>query len=328
VAATSAPAALVPVKLQVGWQLDAQNYGYSYALANGMYKKYGLDVTIQPYNQAVDIVQVTAAGQVDIGVSDPGPAMIAATKKIPIKSFAVTLQKAPRALTCRQDSGVTSLAGITDEKVLLGLKPAAKPLFQNLLAVNNIDESKVRTQPIEPSSVAEMIANRVQCEYTTFFFNEPEQIKAAGVPVNIMLDADNGSPSQAGALVTSADYYAKNKDILAKFYLATREAWENMAADPAAAGKWVVDSGKVPGLEVAQQQHVASGFAQLLYSDFSKKNGHGVLYPDADLWTAQAKLLLDGKQTDTFADVGSVLVTDIADMANKMSPAPPPPAGY
>jgi NitT/TauT family transport system substrate-binding protein len=64
-----APAAMVPIKLQLQWVVQSQFAGYFAALDQGFYKDEGLDVTI--LEGAVDIVpqQVLASGQADFALA-------------------------------------------------------------------------------------------------------------------------------------------------------------------------------------------------------------------------------------------------------------------
>ena len=47
------------------WYAQAEHGGFYQAVANGIYKKYGLDVTIRMGGPQVNIVQIMAAGQAD-----------------------------------------------------------------------------------------------------------------------------------------------------------------------------------------------------------------------------------------------------------------------
>ena len=54
------------------WYAQAEHGGFYQAVANGTYKKYGLDVTIRMGGPQVNIMQLMAAGQTDciMGSSD------------------------------------------------------------------------------------------------------------------------------------------------------------------------------------------------------------------------------------------------------------------
>jgi NitT/TauT family transport system substrate-binding protein len=54
------------------WYAQAEHGGFYQAVANGIYKKYGLDVTIKMGGPQVNIMQLMAAGQADciMGSSD------------------------------------------------------------------------------------------------------------------------------------------------------------------------------------------------------------------------------------------------------------------
>src|SRR5882672_12350504 len=66
----SAPAKpLVKIVFATDWKAQAEHGGYYQALATGLYKKAGLDVTIKQGGPAVNTPQLIAAGAVDFAMA-------------------------------------------------------------------------------------------------------------------------------------------------------------------------------------------------------------------------------------------------------------------
>src|SRR5690349_23407640 len=59
-----------PVKLtmQTNWRAEGEHGGYYQAVATGLYKKYGLDVTVRPGGPQVNNLQLLAAGAIDFSM--------------------------------------------------------------------------------------------------------------------------------------------------------------------------------------------------------------------------------------------------------------------
>ncbi|MDO8777288.1 MAG: ABC transporter substrate-binding protein, partial [Burkholderiaceae bacterium] len=64
--------ALEKFSYMTNWYAQAEHGGFYQAVATGIYKKYGLDVTIKMGGPQVNIMQLMAAGQTDciMGSSD------------------------------------------------------------------------------------------------------------------------------------------------------------------------------------------------------------------------------------------------------------------
>ena len=211
-----AASAAEPTKLSVvlGYIPNVEMYGLEYALHEGLYKAEGLDVTLIPAGQGVNQVQMVAAGVVQIGIDNPEGILAAAAKNESFKVFAGQFQKQPIAMTCRKDSGVTKPADLKGKTI--GVKTNAEPYFRLFLASNGISPSDVKTTSIGPNDISVLIAGRIACEITTFAFNEPRLIEAAGVPVTVLPLGDYGLNAQADSYFVKASFFEKpeNQDIL------------------------------------------------------------------------------------------------------------------
>src|SRR5260370_41777658 len=62
------PAAIADDKLTFGtdWKAEAEHGGYYQAIATGIYKKYGIDLTLRPGGPQVNHSQLLAAGRLDL----------------------------------------------------------------------------------------------------------------------------------------------------------------------------------------------------------------------------------------------------------------------
>lgn len=311
-------AKLTQISLALSWEEDVQNFGYVYAEAAGLYKKFGLNVNFIQESSAVSPIQIVAAHQALLGVSDPSSVLEAEKQGIHVTAIDVTLQSSPTSLTCRQDSGITSLSEVVTKHATVALKTGAVSIWDALLALNKISVSSIPTIPIASTDVSEIIANKAQCEFSTYLFNEPNEIRAAGVPVNVMLVSNMGYPEQAGPVVTASDTYTKNETTLAKFYAATELGWAKLVKSPDFAATWIIKQGYVPGLSLTAQEQVAAGFKQLLVDPFTKQSGHGILYPDLKQWEDNDVVLLKTGLISSIASVHGAVTDQIGNMANAM----------
>ncbi|MGZ5934628.1 MAG: ABC transporter substrate-binding protein, partial [Rhizomicrobium sp.] len=70
--AAPSPAPLTRIRFVTDWKAQAEHGGFYEALAEGLYKKAGLDVTILEGGPAVNVPQMLAGGAADFGIGSNG----------------------------------------------------------------------------------------------------------------------------------------------------------------------------------------------------------------------------------------------------------------
>lgn len=93
------------VTLGTSWKAQAEHGGYYQALATGLYKKYGLDVTIRMGGPQVRYSQVLAAGQIEFSQGESFTALGYAKENIPLCCVAAPFQKDVRVLVSHPGQG-------------------------------------------------------------------------------------------------------------------------------------------------------------------------------------------------------------------------------
>ncbi|MDA7416903.1 ABC transporter substrate-binding protein [Xenophilus arseniciresistens] len=211
------------------WYAQAEHGGFYQAVATGIYKKYGLDVTVKMGGPQVNILQIMGAGQADciMGSSDL-QMMIARNGGLPVVTVAAVFQKDPQVLIAHED--VKSLADMKGKTILIA--PAAqRGYYAWLKAKFGFTDAQTRpyTFNIQPF-VADK--NVVQQGYLT---SEPFAIQKAGVKANTFLLADNGYPSYATTISCMEKTVKERSKAVEAFVKGTAEGWKSYLADPAPA---------------------------------------------------------------------------------------------
>lgn len=228
-AAASAAQADEKFVYMTNWYAQAEHGGFYQALATGLYKKAGLDVTIKMGGPQVNAVQIAAAGQADcvMGSSDLQMMQVRAGG-VPITTVAAFFQKDPQVLIAHED--VTRLDQLKGKTLLIG-QAANLSFWPWLKAKYGYTDSQVRpyTFNIQPF-VADR--NAAQQGYLT---SEPFAIEKAGVKANVLMFSDQGYPAYA-TTVSCMDKTLKDRSkAVAAFLKASAEGWKSYLADPAPA---------------------------------------------------------------------------------------------
>jgi NitT/TauT family transport system substrate-binding protein len=209
------------------WFAEAEHGGFYQAVATGLYKKAGLDVSIKMGGPLVNIFQLMAAGQADcvMGASD---LQIMQTREggLPIVTVAAMMQKDPQVLITHED--VKTFEQLKGKTILIAAS-ANQGYWPWVKAKFGLTDAQTRpyTYNIQPF-VADK--NLVQQGYIT---SEPYAIQKAGVKANVLMFGDYGYPAYA-TTISCMDKTVKNrKAAVAAFVKASAEGWKSYLIDPA-----------------------------------------------------------------------------------------------
>jgi NitT/TauT family transport system substrate-binding protein len=230
------------------WYAQAEHGGFYQAVATGIYKKYGLDVTIKMGGPQVNVMQLMAAGQADciMGSSDL-QMVIARAGGLPITTVAAVFQKDPQVLISHDD--VNSFEEMKGKTILIA-PSAQRGYWLWLKQKYGFTDAQIRpyTFNIQPF-VADR--NTVQQGYLT---SETFAIEKAGVKAKAHLFADKGWTSYA-TTVSCMDATVKDRSkAVAAFVKGTMEGWKSYLADPA------------PGNALIKKDNPSMSDEQLAYS--------------------------------------------------------------
>jgi len=209
------------------WFAEAEHGGFYQAVATGLYKKAGLDVTIKMGGPQVNIFQLMAAGQADcvMGASD---FEIMQTREggVPVVNVAAMFQKDPEVLIAHED--VTRFEQMKGKTILIS--PAGNQSYWPWIKIKyGLTDAQARpyTFNIQPF-VADK--NTVQQGYVT---SEPYAIQKAGVKANVLLLSDHGYPSYSTMISCMDKTVKERKTAVAAFVKASAEGWKSYLANPA-----------------------------------------------------------------------------------------------
>lgn len=118
--ASSAAAAPTKVTLQLQWVPQAQFAGYYAALANGYYKKEGLDVTIKPAGTDTVPIQSVAKGQADYAISWVPKVLGSIEQGVNVTDVAQIYERSGTTQISMKDKDITSVAALAGKKSAAG----------------------------------------------------------------------------------------------------------------------------------------------------------------------------------------------------------------
>jgi len=217
------PAAWAEDKVTFGtnWKAQAEHGGYYQAVATGLYRKAGLDVTIRMGGPQVNHPQLLAAGAIDfnIGSSSFG-ALNYVQGAIPMVTVAAIFQKDPQVLISHPGQGNDTLAAMKGKPILIGA--GSRATFWNFLkAKYGYTDDQIRPYTF---NMAPFLADKsaIQQGYLT---SEPYKIEQAGVKPLVHVLADAGYSSYSCTIETSWKLVREKPDLVQRFVNASIEGW-------------------------------------------------------------------------------------------------------
>jgi len=208
------------------WFAQAEHGGFYQALAEGTYRKHGLDVTIKMGGPQVNGLQLLAAGQIDVAMADGLQVLSAVEQSVPLVAFAATFQKNPTVIIAHP--GVSKLEDLKGKPIAIGA--ASNTTFWPFLKQKYgfVDGQK---RPYG-FSVQPFLADP-NLSQQGFATSEPFSIEKAGVTPVVFLLSDLGYPPYSEVLVATRANLIRRTDALRRFVQASAEGWKSYLANPA-----------------------------------------------------------------------------------------------
>lgn len=216
--------ALDKVSFATNWVAEAEQGGFYQALADGTYRRHGLDVTIVPGGPQVNNRLLLPAGKIDFYLSaNTLQSFDAVEQNIPTVAVASMFQKDPQVLIAHPDRGVNDLKDLKG-LVLYVSKEGMASYFQWLKADYGMTDSQVRPYTFNPQP---FLADR-NSAMQGYVTSEPYAIeKQTGVKPKVFLLADYGFSSYSTLIETRRDLVARKPDMVQRFVDASIIGWYN-----------------------------------------------------------------------------------------------------
>ncbi len=217
------------------WYAQAEHGGFYQALATGLYKKEGLDVTIRMGGPQVNGMQLLAAGQTDCFMGYDSQTIKAWENGISAVTVAAAFQKDPQVLIGHP--GVVNKMEDLKGKTILISSAANTTYWPWLMATYKLEPSQARpyTFNIQPF-IADK--NVVQQGYLS---SEPYAIeKEAKFKPNVFLLSDYGWPPYSTTIVCMEKTVRERPKAVAAFVKASMQGWRDyLKGDPSAANAMI-----------------------------------------------------------------------------------------
>jgi NitT/TauT family transport system substrate-binding protein len=212
------------VSFGTNWVAEAEHGGFFQAVADGTYRKYGLDVTIVPGGPNSNNRMLLIAGKLDFFMSaNTLQSFDAVANKVPLVTVAAIFQKDPQVFLTHPETRIAKLEDLKPLTLLVS-KEGVASYFQWLKSEYGFSESKVKPYTFNSQP---FIVNK-QSAMQGYVTSEPYAVeKAAGFKPNVVLLADYGFNTYSTLIETRTEVVDKKPDLVQRFVDGSVIGWYN-----------------------------------------------------------------------------------------------------
>jgi NitT/TauT family transport system substrate-binding protein len=220
----SAQTTLDKVSFGTNWVPEAEHGGFFQAVADGTYKRYGLDVTVVPGGPNDNNRMLLIAGKLDFFMAaNTLMSLDAVANNVPVVTVAAMFQKDPQVFLTHPESKITKLEQLKPLTLFVS-KEGISGYFQWLKSEYGFSEAKVRPYTFNPQPFI-IDAKSAMQGYVT---SEPYAVeKAAKFKPGIILLADYGFNTYSTLIETRRELTDKKPDLVQRFVDASIIGWYN-----------------------------------------------------------------------------------------------------
>ena len=218
------------VSFGTDWKAEAEHGGYYQAIATGLYRQHGLEVSLRQGGPQVNHAQLLAAGRLDFNLAPNSFVPLNFVREnIPMVAVAAIFQKDPSVLIAHPGQGNDTLVALKGKPIMIGSDTRIGSwIFLKSRFGYSDDQIRPYTFNIAPFLTD---PKAIQQGYVT---SEPFIMEQQGVKPVVMLLGDYGYTGYAAIIQTSQKLVQEKPDLVQRFIDASIEGWYSyLNGDPA-----------------------------------------------------------------------------------------------
>lgn len=221
----------IELKMATMWVANPQFSGYLQAIHNRLYAQQGLDVSLLPYQDDMDVRQQVLEGKAQFGVETGEQIMLAQSQGDPLVAIAAIFRLNPVALAVKASRNVHHPEALKGLKI--GILPdGTTTMLKTLLAHYGMTEDDVSLVPAGTHMLQRFIRGELDA-IPVYIFDEPWLLEQKSVQYNLLLYQDYGIDTYGDTLFTTQSMIQQHPDVVKRFVQASVEGWRQVIANPA-----------------------------------------------------------------------------------------------
>ncbi len=209
---SATPQPLINIRLPMGYIPNVQYAPFYVAADKGYFRQAGLTVEFD-YSFETDGVTLVGADNLQFSLASGEQVLLARSQGLPVVYVLGWWQDYPVAVAAKAEQNIRTPADLAGKRIgLPGLFGASYIGLRALLNAAGLEESRVTLDSIGFNQVEALLANQEQA-VVVYANNEPIQLKAQGVNVDVIRVADYVSLASNG-LITNETTLANRPELV------------------------------------------------------------------------------------------------------------------
>jgi len=288
---TSLEAAVEDVRLILPYRPDIQFAPFYVGMKTGIFNENGINLLIE-HTQESDAVTLVGSGEVPFAVVSGEQVLLARAQGLPVVYVAAWYQDYPVGIASPAGSGIQEPQDLAGKQVGIPVLSGASYIgYRALLSAAGVAEDAVYLDTIGYHQV-ELLLQGIEDAVVIYTANEPFQLEAFGLPVDVIRVSDYVSLASNG-LITSETMIEENPAMVQAMVKAMLASISSTLFDPDQAFK--ICEEYVDGLD--ESNSLVQKDILLASSEFWESDRPGA--SDIEAWQNMQTVLLDmGLLTD------------------------------
>jgi NitT/TauT family transport system substrate-binding protein len=273
------------IRLPMGYIPNVQYAPFYLAVDRGYFAEAGLAIDFD-YSFETDGVALVGANEIPFTLASAEQVLLARAQGLPVVYMMSWWTDFPVAVAAPADSGIGTPEDLAGARVGIPILGGASYIgYRALLSAHGLPEDIASLDVIGFTQVEALLAGRVDA-VVVYANNEPIQLEAQGLPVNVLRVADAVTLASNG-IVTNEVTLRERPDLVRRMVAATLRGVAAALAEPEAA--FEVCKKFVEGLDQADEEVQRAVLAATM--EFWKSDRPG--WSDPQAWENMQSVLLD-----------------------------------
>ena len=259
-------AAATQVKLALNWFPEAEHGGYYAAQVHGFFTDAGVEVDILAGGPDAPVILRVATGAVEFGVTNADGVLNALAAGARVVAVMAPYQTNPRCIMVHEETGIESIADLTDLTLALSQRPAFSHYLRAEFAFENV------TVVPYHGGVGQFLLDP-RFAQQAYVFSEPVIARRKGAAVRTLMVAETGFNPYASVLITTAATAAQRPELVRAVTAASVLGWEHYLRSPADTNRHI--NGLNPEMDLGMLAAGAEASRELVLPQTARHFGLG-----------------------------------------------------
>jgi ABC-type nitrate/sulfonate/bicarbonate transport system substrate-binding protein len=219
--------------LRLRWSTQSQFAGIYWAQDKGIFRREGLDVTINPGGPTINHMQIVGSGSEEFGIAGAAQIVEARDKGIPVVALAIIYQGNPNVFFSKKESGIKGPKDWVGKEVAVFHGYDLEYMYRAMLKKNGIDPSSVKEYPAK-FDMTPFLHGDVDV-WAGYIINQPNTAEEQGIEINRIYPNDYGINVSGDTLFTTEDVIKNHPERCQKMVNAILEGWREALQNKEAA---------------------------------------------------------------------------------------------